>query len=441
MAIHFDILTLFPAMVKAPLGESILGKAAEKDFLKVAVHNLRDWAEGRHQVTDDTPYGGGAGMVMKVEPVARAIESLRSKRPGARVLLMSPQGQVFRQATAERLSREPNLVFVCGRYEGFDERIRALVDEELSLGDFVLTGGEFAALTMIDAIARLVPGVLGAADSAETDSFSDGLLEYPQYTRPAEFAGECVPEVLLSGNHREIDRWRRREQLRRTLLRRPDLLSQAQLSEEDHGLLAEIRKEEGNEALKCCPVAMALVHYPVLDRHGEVVSAAVTNLDIHDLSRLATTYRLQRFYLVTPVVEQQKLINRILVHWKDGFGAGYNADRCKAMELVQVFPSFAKALEDWRSLTGPEALPLLTGARQKEGIDDHAARDMASRIPLLITLGTGHGLASPMYEAGWPRLNAIRAGGYNHLSVRTAAAIILDRLLGEESVPGLHEGH
>jgi tRNA (guanine37-N1)-methyltransferase len=240
---RFDVLTLFPAMLQAPLGESILGKAQAAGLIEVGIHCLRDWAEGRHQVTDDTPCGGGDGMVMKVEPIARALHELRGRNPGARVLLMSPQGKPFRQADAVRLSREQALVFVCGRYEGFDERIRTLVDEELSIGDFILTGGEPAALTMIDAIARLQPGVLGAAGSAAHDSFSDGLLEYPQYTRPVEFGGMRVPDVLLSGHHRAIAAWRRREQLRRTLQRRPDLLEHAALSQDDLKVLAELRHE------------------------------------------------------------------------------------------------------------------------------------------------------------------------------------------------------
>jgi tRNA (guanine37-N1)-methyltransferase len=231
-------------MLQAPLAESILGKAQANGLIEVGIHNLRDWAEGRHQVTDDTPCGGGDGMVMKVEPIARALRELRERTPGARVLLMSPQGRPFRQADAVRLSHEQGLVFVCGRYEGFDERVRTLVDEELSLGDFVLTGGEPAALTMIDAIARLLPGVLGAAGSAEHDSFSDGLLEYPQYTRPIDFEGMRVPDVLLSGNHQAVAQWRRREQLRRTLQRRPDLLEHASLSEADRKVLEELRREQ-----------------------------------------------------------------------------------------------------------------------------------------------------------------------------------------------------
>jgi len=241
---YFDILTLFPAMLEGPLQASILGKAIDKALIHVALHNLRDWAEGRHQVTDDTPYGGGDGMVMKVEPVAKALDVLKAERPASRVLLMSPQGKRFCQADAQRFSQEKGLIFVCGRYEGYDERIRTLVDEEISLGDFVLTGGELAAAVVLDATARLVPGVLGAEGSALTDSFSDGLLEYPQYTRPAEFRGMRVPEVLASGNHQAIALWRRQEQLRRTLQRRPELLQDAPLSDADRRFLEELSGQD-----------------------------------------------------------------------------------------------------------------------------------------------------------------------------------------------------
>ncbi len=238
---NFDVVTLFPQMFVSPFADSIIAKAVDKGLIQIQAHNLRDWAEGRHQVTDDTPYGGGAGMVMKPEPICRAIESLQRRQTGTKVLLMSPQGQPFNQQAAQSLAAESGLIFVCGRYEGFDERIRSYVDAEYSVGDFVLTGGELPAMVIIDAVARLLPGVLGSAGSAEADSFSDGLLEHPHYTRPAEFAGHSVPEVLRSGNHARIAAWRRSQQLQRTLQRRPDLLDDAQLSDSDLAELVILR--------------------------------------------------------------------------------------------------------------------------------------------------------------------------------------------------------
>jgi tRNA (guanine37-N1)-methyltransferase len=240
----FDVLTLFPGMFASPFADSIVGKAVERGLVNITAHNLRDWAEGKHKVTDDVPYGGGDGMVLKPEPVARALKDLKALRPKARVLLMTPQGEPFRQQHARELACNEGLIFICGRYEGFDERIRSMVDSEFSLGDFVLTGGELASMAMIDAVARLVPGVLGNRDSALSDSYSDGLLEYPQYTRPAEFEGLKVPDVLLSGNHAAIARWRRRQQLLRTLLRRPELLEDACLSEEDRRTLDDLLQDQ-----------------------------------------------------------------------------------------------------------------------------------------------------------------------------------------------------
>ncbi|MDY0291985.1 MAG: tRNA (guanosine(37)-N1)-methyltransferase TrmD [Desulfuromonadaceae bacterium] len=220
---QFAVLSLFPDMFVSPFAQSIIGKAVEKGLLGIETHQLRDYATGRHQVTDDTPYGGGDGMVMKPEPVWRGIDDMRHRYPGAHVVLVTPQGQMFNQSVAEHLAQKKALVFVCGRYEGFDERIRTYVDAEYSIGDYVLTGGELPAMVIMDAVARLVPGVLGNEGSARHDSHSDGLLEFPHYTRPAEFRGEKVPEVLLSGNHAHIDKWRHNEQLKRTEERRPDL--------------------------------------------------------------------------------------------------------------------------------------------------------------------------------------------------------------------------
>ncbi|PLX80744.1 MAG: tRNA (guanosine(37)-N1)-methyltransferase TrmD [Desulfuromonas sp.] len=238
---RFDVLTLFPGMFDSPLADSILAKAIEKKLIDVRAHNLRHWAAGRHQVTDDSPYGGGAGMVMKVEPMVAAIRDLREQNRNAQVVIMTPQGRRFDQAAARELAKDGRgLVLVCGRYEGIDERVHQHVDAEFSIGDYVLTGGELPAMVIIDAVARLVPGVLGDETSAAHDTFEDGLLEYPQYTRPAEFEGLKVPEVLLSGDHGAIARWRRREQLRRTLQRRSDLLDRIELTPADREMLQEL---------------------------------------------------------------------------------------------------------------------------------------------------------------------------------------------------------
>lgn len=220
-----EVLTLFPRMIAAPLEESILGKARAAGLLRVDVTDIREFAEGKHRVTDDVPYGGGAGMVMKPEPLVAAIEAAKARQPSARVILMSPQGARFTQEKAQELSGRESLILVCGRYEGVDERVLKFIDEEISLGDFVLTGGEFAALAVIDAAARLLPGVLGNAESPVNESFSgEGLLEGPQYTRPPEFRGMKVPDILLSGDHAKIAAWRREQALERTRARRPDLL-------------------------------------------------------------------------------------------------------------------------------------------------------------------------------------------------------------------------
>lgn len=244
-----EVLTLFPDMVLPVLGQSMLKRAQEKGLLEVRVHNLRDYTLDRHQVADDAPYGGGAGMVMKAEPIFRAVDALRQEY-GAdlRLLLPSPQGRPFTQRLAEELRDERRrLVFLCGHYEGIDERVRVgLEPEEVSIGDYVLTGGELPALVMIDAAVRLIPGVVGDPESVLAESFADSLLDFPQYTRPPEVRGLAVPEVLVSGNHEAIRRWRRKEALRSTYVKRPDLLRDRLLSEEDRRLLDEILNEHTN---------------------------------------------------------------------------------------------------------------------------------------------------------------------------------------------------
>lgn len=243
MAFACEILTLFPRMISGYAAESILGKAVEKGLLQVTATDVRDFAAGKHRVTDDAPYGGGAGMVMKVEPLVGAIEAAKARLPGAPVILLSPRGPTFTQAKAHALAAHGSMILACGRYEGVDERALTAIDEELSLGDYVLTGGELGALVVLDAVARLVPGVLGNAESAQTESFESGLLEHPHYTRPPEWRGLGVPAVLQGGDHARIARWRRWKALVLTRERRPDLFAKLELSKADLKLLAK-REDE-----------------------------------------------------------------------------------------------------------------------------------------------------------------------------------------------------
>ncbi len=285
--IHFDIFTLFPGMFTGFLSDSILKRAQEAGILSVALHNIRDYAEGRHRITDDAPYGGGGGMVMKPEPIFRAVETVLNHPPGwvfrpsssdemppvvenavlppdVPIILLSPQGRTFTQQVAQELSRYRRIALICGRYEGVDERVRiGLVTDEISIGDFVISGGELAAAIIVDAVTRLQPGALGCERGAVDDSFATGLLEYPQYTRPPVFRGMAIPEILVSGHHAQVARWRREQALRRTWERRPDLLATASLSDADRAFLARLAREasppsspdaeEGPEDLvQCC---------------------------------------------------------------------------------------------------------------------------------------------------------------------------------------------
>nr|WP_263328657.1 tRNA (guanosine(37)-N1)-methyltransferase TrmD [Neobacillus sp. Marseille-Q6967] len=242
-----DVLTLFPEMFSGVFGHSILHKAAEKSAVQYNVVNFRDYADNKHQSVDDYPYGGGAGMVLKPQPIFDAVEDLTKQAEAAntRVILLCPQGERYNQRKAEELSKEEHLIFICGHYEGYDERIRGhIITDEISIGDYVLTGGELGAMVVIDSVVRLLPEVLGNEESHMKDSFSTGLLEHPHYTRPADFRGLKVPEVLLSGNHKLIEEWRNKESLRRTLARRPDLLEKMELTKDQEKWLYEIKKED-----------------------------------------------------------------------------------------------------------------------------------------------------------------------------------------------------
>jgi tRNA (guanine37-N1)-methyltransferase len=253
---HIDILTLFPGMFVGPFDESIIYRAREAGLISIAIHDIRDWAPGKHRQCDDIPYGGGGGMIMKPEPIFRAVEAVLDMAPGdtppCPVILLTPQGRPLSQSVAKELAQEGQLVLICGRYEGVDERVRAhLVTDEISIGDYVLSGGELAAMVIVDAVTRLLPGALGDPGATLADSHSHGLLEYPQYTRPAVYRGWAVPEVLLSGHHARQARWRREMSLRRTYRRRPDLLEEAPLSETDRAYLDQLQNEDTSATDAC----------------------------------------------------------------------------------------------------------------------------------------------------------------------------------------------
>src|SRR5210317_867219 len=248
---RFDILTIFPNLLDSPLEEGIIRRAAAAGKISVNIHNIRDFALDKHTMTDDRPFGGGEGMVMKPEPIAGALRAIEGKNPGGRVIFLSPKGKTYTQEKAKKLAAHDHLILLCGRYEGVDERIRAnYVDEEISIGDYILTGGELAAMVLIDSITRLLPGVLGCEDSAENDTFSRGLLKNSQYTRPREFEGHTVPEILLSGDHAAIAEWRLITSVQQTLRKRPELLARAVFSKEEQRILKKYRLLEAVEKYK-----------------------------------------------------------------------------------------------------------------------------------------------------------------------------------------------
>jgi len=420
--LSFAVITIFPEFFSSPLSQTILKRAQEKELISVRLMDPRNYTSDRHRVVDDYPYGGGEGMVMKPEPVVAAIEDARSKLPGAWVVLLTPRGRVFNQETANEWVRKDSLVFVSGRYEGVDERVAGFVDDEISIGDYTLSGGEPAALAMIDAVTRLIPGVLGNVRSLDEESFVSGLLEYPQYTRPEEFRGTKVPEVMLSGDHEEIKKWRREKSFSVTEARRPDLLRKARLARKQRQV-PEMRAE----------VRLALIHHPVFDKNGEIVTTAITNMDIHDIARAARTYGVKRFYVVHPVRALQKLALKIIDHWETGYGSRYNETRKEALALASIKSSLDDVIIDIEKESGEKPILVATSARsglRKTPFSE--LRDMLRKRPgsFLLLFGTGWGLAHEVLDRCDYVLEPVEGlAGYNHLSVRSAAAIILDRLL------------
>jgi tRNA (guanine37-N1)-methyltransferase len=423
---QIDIITIFPEYFESPLKIGLLGKALKKGIIKINLYNLRDFTEDKHKVVDDEPFGGGEGMVFKPEPLYKAISHIKNLDPSAWIIYLSPQGEVLNQKIAERLSKKEHLVLICGRYEGIDERIKAnFVDEEISIGDYVVFGGEVASLVLIETLARFIPGVVGKKDSVEKESFSTGLLKYPCYTRPRNFMGYEVPEILLSGNHAEIERYRRKLSLEITLKRKPYLFKSVELTEEDRKFLAELLKSQR--------LYIFLVHYPVFNKKGEKITSAITNLDLHDLSRLARTYGVKGVFIIQPLEDQRKLAEELIEYWLSKKGAQYNPLRKSAIELVKLFETLDSAISEVEKIEGEKPVLLGTDASPKRKyISCEEVRKILWEKPVVLVLGTAWGLCDEVLdrcdyflEPIWGRLDP-----YNHLSVRSAASIFIDRILG-----------
>ncbi|HML52843.1 MAG TPA: tRNA (guanosine(37)-N1)-methyltransferase TrmD [Solidesulfovibrio magneticus] len=422
---QFNVLTIFPEFFDSFLSCGLMAKAVEAGVVAVSRVNPRDFAADRHHTVDDRPYGGGPGMVMGLPTMVAALRDLPA--PG-KILMLSPAGQPLTQAMAAELAQEPSLTLLCGRYEGIDARIFDLFDvTPVSVGDFVLSGGESAAACLMEAVSRLVPGFMGKDASADEESFSAGLLEYPHYTRPEVFEGLPVPPELLSGNHAAIAAWRRQRSLETTLARRPDLFDATPLSPEDADFL---KSRPRRRAGRNCHIG--LVHGPVLLKDGSVGTVSLTNLDVHDIARVSRTYGLGGFEVVTPLRDQLTLAGRIVEHWRAGPGARSNPDRAEALSLVRLHETLDAALAAVSAEHGRPAALVATSARGPATLSFAAAREMMATRPMLVVLGTGHGLAEDVLERADGVLPAIRPfSDYNHLSVRAAAGILIDRLIGD----------
>ena len=393
---HFSVVSLFPEFFSGPLDCGLMQRARKSGVISISLHNPRDDADNRHHTVDDRPYGGGPGMLMLPGPLSKTLQSLGHgphHTQENRLIFLTPTGKPLTQSLARELVGSRSVTLVCGRYEGIDHRLESLFAmEDVSVGDFVLNGGEAAALCLMEAVARLLPGFMGHEQSGEEESFSTGLLEYPQYTRPEIFEGLAVPEVLRSGDHGRIAAWRREASLEITLQRRPELLSQASLSVADQAFLKSRPLESRGRNLYC-----ALVHYPVLDKAKNSVAASLTNLDIHDIARSSCTYGLGCYYVLTPLQDQRDLLNSILAHWNNGPGLTSNPQRGQALSLVKGLAGIEDALADIRTRTGRDPVVLGTTARMDAdtlpvfGFERIA--ELLEEQAVLMLFGTGQGLA------------------------------------------------
>lgn len=427
----FNIVSLFPEFFDSPLNASLMAKAREAGLVSFAMHSPRDHGLGAHRCVDDRPYGGGPGMVLMLEPLGHTLRAI--EKPG-RMLVMAPGGKPFTQNMARELAQDESCTLICGRYEGFDARLADIFPVEyISMGDAVLNGGEVPALAIVEAVARLLPGFMGKEESGEEESFSSGLLEYPHYTRPENFEGHAVPDILRSGDHGRIAAWRREESLRATLHTRPDLLHEALLTEKDAECLAQVPRDRPGRNL-----FVALVHHPVIIEGKNSGASSLTNLDIHDIARSSRTYGLGGFYIATPLEDQKAVLDGILRHWLHGPARNGHSHRAEALALVHGVSLIEDAVAHVAERTGQQPLVLGTSAQwpgkknRAPQISFARARQWLTERPVLLLLGTGHGLAPEVLENCDGLLRPVRfLDGYNHLSVRAAAAIIMDRILSD----------
>lgn len=424
-----NIFTLFPQMF-VPMRESIMKRAQDKKIAEINVYNIRDYADDPH-FADDLVYGGGAGMVMKAEPILNALRE-QGWQEGQKVLITTPGGKPFTQREAIRLAKEDFLCIIAGHYEGIDQRVAEITQaEEFSIGDYVLTGGELPAMVMTDSIVRLLEGVLGDSASLEEESFTEGLLEHPQYTRPRTVEGHDVPEILFCGDHKVVENWRHEESLRRTYENRPDLLRKLPLSEREQQVIEGFHRENREKV----SLYIALMHYPVLDPKGHVIATSVTNLDIHDIARLSRTYNVKGYYIIQPGEEQKDLTQRLLTYWTRGHGSKINPDRKEALSLVRIADSLEDAEADIERREQEKPYRVGTSAKIRPNIFSYEElRDRMEQEDrsFLLIFGTGHGLTKEtMASMDFVLKPIVGRGEYNHLSVRSAVSIILDRLIGE----------
>ncbi len=427
---RFDLITIFPNFFDSVFSFGVISRAVKSGALQINVHNLRDYSSSKHGKTDDTPYGGGSGMLMTAAPIGNAIASVKKKGFKSAVILTTPRGEELNDHLVQDLCQYRQLIIICGRYEGVDQRVSDLyVDMSISTGKYISSGGEYGCSIIVDAVSRYLPGVLGNAESLASESLVDGLLEYPQYTKPEIYEKKRVPPVLLSGNHEEINRWRRRESIKSTFISVPSLLDDADISAEENEFLTRLKTENSPEF----SVYIALVHYPVYNSRLEIVSTAFKSIDIHDISRDATTYGVKKFFLVNPVAEQRRLAQKLKDHWIEGAGKKFNETKSEAFKTVSITASLEEVITRIECAEGKKPKLVATDARffdKTIGYRRVKKEILRNENSFLLLFGTGWGLSEKIIKQSDYVLKPISGyREYNHLSVRSAAAIVLDRLL------------